>query len=386
MHIVHVLTRLLRAGSEENTLETCRWQVAAGHRVTLIHGAQVDQRWRGLAQEGIARVQVPELVHPIHPLNDMKAAMTLARLYRQLRPDVIHTHQSKAGVLGRLAAAATPEALVVHGAHILPFVGVSPVSRSIYIAAERLAARRTDLFLAVSQAVAREYVGAGIAPPDAIHCVRSGFDLARFRDAQPPADADHLRGKDGRRVLLMLAAFEPRKRHLAFLQSLAQRAAELDGIRILLAGEGPLEGELRQAVVSLGLGQHVEFTGHRSDPEALLALSDLLVHTSAREGLPRVVVQAQAAGVPVVMNDLPGLNEVLGHGRNGVILPADNIPGVAEEALALLQDPVRLGHLRDSAAATDVSDWALDALGRRTTDLYEQALHQRGSPREWAAA
>lgn len=382
MHIVHLLTRLLRAGSEENTLETCRWQIAQGHRVSLIHGAAPDPYWEDHLPRGLTRILLPEMVHQIHPVQDMRAVLRLRRIYRALQPDVIHTHQSKAGILGRLAARTVPEAVVAHGVHIIPFEGVPPAKRRLYLAAERLAARQTDVFIGVSEAVGRAYVRAGIARRGRVHCVRSGMDVARFRNPALPADWRNLlgvtRGNARPRVVLMMAAFERRKRHVPFLQSFARVADTLPELKLLLAGAGPEEAPIRAAVESLGLQDHVVFCGHRADPEALFALADLSVLTSAREGLPRVAVQSMAAGCPMIVQNLPGIDEIIDHGRNGLIADAGNMDDAVRQMLDLLQDDQRLKQLREGALATDVSAWSVDALGRRTTLLY--GLPVRRSP------
>ncbi|WP_415919318.1 glycosyltransferase [Tateyamaria sp. SN6-1] len=370
MHIVHLVTRLLRAGSEENTIATCQWQVAAGHRVTLVHGADVDPFWRDHLPAGIDRIAVPQMVHPVRPRQDAQALAALRALYRQLAPDVIHTHQSKAGILGRLAASAVPAARVVHGIHIIPFEGVSAGKRALYIAAERAAARQTDLFIGVSEAVGRAYVDAGIADAARVHCVRSGMDLARFQAAFPPPDATALKGPAGSRVALMMAAFEPRKRHVPFLEAWARCGGAHSNVRLLLAGRGPEEARVRATVSALGLEENVVFCGHRPDPHALFALADLSVLTSEREGLPRVVVQSLAAGCPALVQALPGLQEVVQHGENGWIADAHDMDGVAQRMMGLLSDPVSLARMRRGAQATDVSDWSLEALGARTTALY----------------
>lgn len=188
MHIAHLVTRFLRSGSEENTIETCRWQVNAGHQVTLVVGAEMDPWWMDNAPDGVNLVSVPQMIHPVRPLADVRAYRALRDLLRQSQPDVVHTHQSKAGILGRAAAAAAPGAMVVHGIHILPFVGVHPAKRAVYLAAERMAARRTDLFLGVSGAVCDAYISEGIARQDRTFCVRSGMDLDRYRNSQMPKD------------------------------------------------------------------------------------------------------------------------------------------------------------------------------------------------------
>lgn len=388
MHILHLVTRLLQAGSEENTVATCRWQAAAGHRVTLAHGRDVAPFWQQSAIPGVELVAVPELIHPLRPLSDCRALISLRRLFRATLPDVIHTHQSKAGVLGRLAADAVPGATVVHGIHIVPFDGVGALRRRLYLGAERLAAARTDVFIGVSEAVSDAYVLAGLARRDQVHCVRSGMDLARFRDPALPGDWRRLLNlapEDERPfVALMLAAFEPRKRHAELLAAIARRRDRLAGFKLLLAGTGPQSGAIRQAVLDHGLQDIVGFCGHRPDPEALLALADLSILTSRREGLPRVVVQSVAAGCPVLANDLPGLGEILAPGINGEILGRDDIDGLVLRMAALLNDRAMLSRLRAGARASDVGAWDLEALGAATTALYRRSPPER-QPRPAAA-
>ncbi|MEL6960161.1 MAG: glycosyltransferase, partial [Pseudomonadota bacterium] len=374
MRIAHIVTRLLRAGSEENTVQTCRWQVEHGHNVTLVHGPDPDPWWTRNLPAGITLREVPQMVHSVQPLMDIRALWALRQVYRDIRPDVIHTHQSKAGILGRLAASVVPDAIVTHGIHIVPFEHVSPVTRALYVAAEKWAARKTDVFIGVSEAVGRAYVEAGITPPDRVHCVRSGMDLARFETPQRPDDWRTLlgvpTGGDTPLVVLMMAAFEPRKRHVSFLRAFAKDAAALPNFKLLLAGAGPEEANVRAAVTALGLEDKVVFCGHRTDPEALFALADVSILTSAREGLPRVVVQSIASGCPVLVQNLPGLEEIIDHGRNGWIAPGEDMDRTAQQLVRLLSDPTLRARLRAGALATDLSAWRLDALGAQTTALY----------------
>ena len=372
MHIVHVLTRLLRAGSEENTLDTCRWQVKAGHQVSLIHGADYDRYWDRALPDGLRRIALPELVHQIDPLADWRAFQRLRRVYAALQPDVIHTHQSKAGILGRLAARGLANTRVVHGIHIVPFDGERGWRRALYLAAERQAARNTDRFLSVTEAAGHAFVSAGLASQ--VSCVRSGMDLDRFRTAQPPRDADALLGPGPRPpVALMMAAFEQRKRHVPFLRALAKELEPGARFKLLFAGQGLEEVRIRATVQDLGLQDNVVICGHRPDPEALFALADLSVLTSEREGLPRVAMQSMAAGCPMVVQNLPAISELIETGRNGWILPAGDMRGTAQRVLSLLHDPAALARLSAGARATDLSAWALETLGARTTALYEVA-------------
>jgi glycosyltransferase involved in cell wall biosynthesis len=375
MRIVHVLTRLLRAGSEENTIATCVWQARAGHDVILIHGTDFDPSWYDEDLSGVALQMQAALVHPINVVSDLRAVMALRKAFRTLAPDVIHTHQSKAGILGRIAAMAVPNARVVHGIHIVPFANVGRLKRWLFIAAERLAARRTDLFVAVSQNTAQAYVDAGICPQSKTACVHSGMHLEPFLNAHIPNDWATLVGQKTRPpVVLMLAAFEQRKRHIPFLLSFQDVLDRVPDARLLLAGAGPFESSIRDTVRKLGLEDRVVFCGHRPDPAALIALADLCVLTSEREGLPRVIVQSIAAGCPVVVSDLPGIDEIVQHDVNGLIVDANDMAAVAHTISHVLTDLALRTRLQIGAKATDVSSWQWDALGARTTALYQPAL------------
>ncbi|MFT4707801.1 MAG: glycosyltransferase involved in cell wall biosynthesis [Ascidiaceihabitans sp.] len=377
MHIMHLVTRLLRAGSEENTIETCRAQVLAGHQVTLVHGRDFDPYWYDNPIPGIRLMSLPEMAHPIQIFADMRAYQKLRQLFVEFVPDVIHTHQSKAGILGRLASAVLSDVFVVHGIHIVPFEGMNRAKRWLYIWSERLAARNTDLYIGVSNAVCQSFTDAGIAGQNQMKCVRSGIALGRFRSGQWPGDWSALLGvshvENRPPVALMMAAFEKRKRHVPFLQAFAQVRQTVPDLKIILAGKGPEEQVIRKVVFDLGLQDHVVFCGHRSDPEALFAMADVSVLVSQKEGLPRVLIQSLASGVPMILNDLAGLDEVLTNGLNGVMTPPDDVCATVNQMAQLLTDDLALSRLRQGVLETDVSDWDLASFGLRTTQLYRPA-------------
>lgn len=379
MRIIHILTRLLRAGSEENTIASALYQARAGHEVIILHGPDPDPHWRNTYGAELTFTPIDCLVHPIRPASDIKAIKACRAVFLNTNPDVIHTHQSKAGIIGRLASSVVPSALVVHGIHIIPFAGVSLFKKWVYIAAEKLAARYTDYFVAVSKSVGQSYVDAGIT--DQFKTIYSGMDLEPFRSATPPADASDLIGTrfdhpDRPKIILMVAAFEPRKRHIPFLEAVAHNRDALSGCKILLAGRGPYEERVRAAVSDLGLSEQVIFTGYRSDPEALMAMCDVCVLTSEREGLPRVVVQSMAAGKPVIVSQLPGIEEIVQHEINGLVTNEHNLDDAVQNLIKLIHDDVWLESLSTGARQTDVSNWELDTLGRQTLKLYLDGLKE----------
>ena len=385
MLIVHVLTRLLRAGAEENTLEVARAQQQEGHRVIIIHGADYDEQMRAQARAHFEVRCEPHLVHQIAVWKDVRAVQGLTRLLRALQPDVVHTHQSKAGVLGRIAAWRARAPLIIHGVHILPWVQIRRSKRLIYLAAERFCATFTDVFIDVSPAVRAECLAKGIGRPDQHVVAFSPMPIERFRNATWPTDWRELVGAEPQTppaakppVILMIAAFEPRKRQSDYLTALTVSACPPDAV-LLFAGEGPELDDVRRTAEQLGWAARTRFPGHRPDPERLIALADVCVLSSVREGLPRVVVQYAAGGRAIVVTRVPGLEDVIGDGENAIIV--DKVEDAARATVRLLRNPRLRERLAEGAAATDVTQWSIERTYPRLRDAYEQAWRHIGAAR-----
>ena len=380
-HIVHVITRLLQGGAEENTVSTCLYQAARGSRVTLIHGLESHPSWAARLDGAVTQVAVPALRQAIHPVRDAAAIRDLARLFKSLRPDVVHTHQSKAGFLGRMAAARARVPSIVHTVHIAPFVNVRGPRRWAYAAAERWCALRTDLFIAVSEGMRDAYRQAGIGVGRRFEVIHSGMPLAKFVSATPPADwKRRIGGWDGAErptIIVMLAAFEPRKRQRALLAAIAPALRARPDLCLLLAGEGSERALCERAADELGIARQVRFLGHDPAPQELIALADVCLLTSEREGLPRSVVQYIAGGKPVILSRLPGIEELIVDGVNGIITDPDDLGDAVARLLRLVDDRADLARLATGARATDVSRWREEAMGARIEAAYQRALRPR---------
>lgn len=378
MRIVHVMTRLLRAGSEENVLLTCKGQLEEGHEVILIHGSQSSPELVNKLVPELQLVEAPNLVRPIRPHQDFKAYRELKAQFRSIKPDVVHTHQSKAGIIGRFAAHSAQVPCIVHGVHILPFVGTGGASRLFYLWAERAAARVTQGFIHVSQGMKSGCLDNGIGNDVPHEIIASGFDLEKFRTAELPEDWAELLGIDAEAskplVILMMAALEPRKRHLELLDVLPQLVAAHPKTKIVFAGEGPLDNEVRAKANALGIGQAVKLAGYRTDPERLIALSDISILSSGQEGLPRCILQSIVGGKPTVAFDLPGLDAVVTDGKNGTIVPMDDWKTFGETLVTLASHPDTRKSMAAAAAETDLSNWDWRRMGPRTNAFYEHVL------------
>lgn len=388
MRIVHILTRLLRAGSEENTLLTAAGQIARGHEVILMHGRDVMEENAHRLAPGAALVAAPSLVRNLNPAKDFAAVREMRRSLIALRPDVVHTHQSKAGILGRLAAASAQVPLVVHGVHILPFLGVGRASKMAYLLAERGVARVTHGFIHVSEGMQSACLEHAVGVDKSHFVVRSGFDLGRFATAEPPADLAAKLGLGTAAprpvVIAMLAALEPRKRHLELLREARGFLLQFPQVRLVFAGEGHLRSAIEAEIANLGLEQQVLMLGFRDDPERIIAAADICIHSADREGLPRSVLQYLAAARPVVMFNLPGIEEIVTDGVNGFVVPQGDWAGFFARLTGLVSDPAHRAVVASNAGNTRLERWNSDYMAEQTLAIYQE-LQARPSMTEATA-
>jgi glycosyltransferase involved in cell wall biosynthesis len=368
------VTRLLRAGSEENVIATCLGQADRGHQVTLVYGRDYDPGYDAQLGGRIRLERIERLVQLIGPATDLRAIREMTRLFRSIQPDIVHTHQSKAGIVGRIAARLAGVPHIVHGVHIAPFVNVGQAERNAYITAERMMARFTHAFISVSGGMRDAYVDAGIGDPTNHHVVYSGMPLEAFIGASPPVDWRALAGLDEGQpkppILLMLAALEPRKRHRELIEVFGQVVERFPEVRLLCAGEGSERAEIETAIGRAGLQKNVRLLGFHSEPGRLVALADLCLLTSMREGLPRVVVQYVAGGKPVIVSRLPGIEEVVEDGVSGLVTDPDDLSDTARAILEVLSDELLRARLAAGAAARDLSAWRPEALVEGTEKVY----------------
>ncbi|MBQ7554965.1 glycosyltransferase family 4 protein [bacterium] len=370
MKILHVITRLIQGGAQENTVYTALGQAKLGHEVTLLHGPELNGESRFLADlSGLKEETLPSLKRALSPYWDLKAYYDLKKYFREHSFDIIHTHSSKAGILGRLAAAdAQPGAKIVHTIHGLAFDEFqSALKNKLYIAAEKKAANVSDAIITVCDAMRDQALQAGIGRKELYHTVRSGSDLSAFQNAKNLRSESRQKLGVAQDELLFVAVTRlfPQKGAPEIIRSLPKNA------KLLLVGGGPLQEEL-QAYAEKELKGQVIFYGQAApqDIPALISAGDMLVHASWREGLARVLVQALAEGIPVISSRAGGAAEAVSDGVNGFLFPIGD-----ERALKLLlervaSDPALLSKLKEGAKNSDVSNYSIEAMVAGTMDVY----------------
>ncbi|MDO6416083.1 glycosyltransferase [Sphingomonas sp. BIUV-7] len=376
--IVHIQTRFARAGAEENTWACCVHQAGLGHRVIILCGPDSNIEFYESMNQKVSLRLVPSLVREISPKKDLRCYREIRDLLKEINPDVVHTHTSKAGIIGRAAAASALVPTVIHGVHILPFSNIGLFQKLLYLTAEHIAALWTNYFVHVSYGTRDAYRVARIGSRRPHMVVRSGMEIAKFVAAPWPEDWRSILGipvgTEKPKVLLMMAALERRKRHHEFLDGFAAATAPGEPIRVIFAGEGEERENLEAHVQKLGLNDRVKFVGHRPDAERLVALSDIGVLSSLREGLPRVVVQYLAGGKPSIVSPLRGIEEIVKTGVNGIILKNTSASSVAREAVNVARDTSMLEFLTKGAELTEVSGWSKAAMFDQLDRAYVEAL------------
>ena len=332
IRVLHVITRLILGGAQENTLLTAIGQ----HRdpafeVTLLVGVDDGPEGDLHAQAraaGVRLVVLPSLVRPIRPDKDLRAWWGLYRFMRRGRFDIVHTHSSKAGILGRLAARRAGVPIVVHTLHSLVFHEYQSAWKNrLYIALKRLCAPLCDVLISVNDKTTEGALAAGIGRPEQYITIYSGMNLDPFlavREQLTPAEAKRRLGiPPDAPVVGKVARLFPLKGHNEFLAAAERISAARPDAWFLLVGHGILRAELEEITRRIGIWPRTVFAGLVA-PDAVpvhMQAMDVVVHSSLREGIARVLPQAGAVGKPVVAFALDGAPEVIRHGVSGYLAP-----------------------------------------------------------------
>lgn len=391
MRIVHVITRLILGGAQENTLLTVDGlHHTHGDDVTLItgpaEGPEGDLFARAEAR-GLKVELMPELVRAIRPGTDWAAYRALRRSIRRLRPEVVHTHSSKAGIVGRAAAWDERVPAVVHTIHGLPFgPSESAVRNRLYVALERWAARRCHAIVGVCDAMAEQALAAGVGRPGQYSTVYSGMDVDAFlHPARPREEVRRELGlAPGEVAFATVARLFERKGHDDILAAAPAVLAADPRVRFVFIGDGILRDRLKADAGRLGVGHAVRFTG-LVPPDAipsLLSAMDAVVHPSLREGLARVLPQALLTGRPAISYDVDGAREVVTP-ETGVLLPPRDIPGLTGAILRLAGDATLRDRMGRAGRERYADRFRAETMVRQLRLLYERLLldppgHRRG--------
>ena len=364
---------------------SCRGLSERGHDVCLLTGPQTGPEGDMFQTARAYGIDLQMLMHLRREISGVHDSLALAELifaFRRFKPQVVHTHSSKAGILGRLAAKLAGVPIVVHTIHGLPFFPYqSRLTNSAYVLAERLAARWADKLVAVADDMVRQARKAELADAGKFVIVRSGLEQETFR-------RDDRRGKETRQrmgipdsafVVGMVARLAPLKGHKYLLDALGGLMDRQPNLRCLLVGDGTLRPEIEGKIQRSNLAGRVHLTGliqPKQIPEMLWAM-DMLVHTSLHEGLPRAVVQGLLAGLPVAAFNLDGAGEVIVDGRTGYLVTPESVNELQQaiEAVISGSGTVRPPSPQQIEELAQAFSWQV--MVEKLERLYESVMKQK---------
>lgn len=386
MRIVHVITRLIVGGAQENTILTCRGLVEKGHDVTLIAGEETGPEgslWDDAQRCGCELIRLPSMRRAVRPMNDPRARRELRRIFERLKPDVVHTHSSKAGILGRSAARAARVPIIVHTIHGMSFNRTQrPGVQALYRFLERSAAKHTTALVTVADAMIEQSVAAKIALREKFITIRSGLETDRF---QPNAEQRARRRRewgvnDNAVVVGTIARLFENKGYDDIIAAMPEAVRRSPQLRFVWVGDGPNRREYEARLREMGLVDRVRFVGlvRPDEVPSILCGFDLLVHASRWEGLPRAVVQALLTEVPAISFDNDGAPEVVIHGQTGLLVPLGSVDRLSAAIVELAQDPSRRRQLGNAGRGLCLVEFDWRRMVEQLEALYLRMVAKRG--------
>ncbi|MBD3307873.1 glycosyltransferase [candidate division KSB3 bacterium] len=345
IRLLRIIARLNVGGPAIHTILLTKSLSAHGFASTLVAGrvspSEGDMHYFA-EEQGVQPHLIPELGREIHWRNDLVAFWKLYRLMRALRPTIVHTHTAKAGMLGRLAAKLAGVPVIVHTFHGHVFHSYfSRRKTRIFLEIERFLARLTDAIITVSPLQREEILGYRIGRPQQVHAIGLGLDLEQFVTCETcrgrlrtelalPADVP---------LIGIVARLVPVKGHTYFLEAARHVLNAHPEARFVIVGDGELRNALEQTAEESGIRSHVHFLGFRRDLPEMYADLDVVVLSSLNEGLPVTLIEALAAGKPVVAANVGGVADLVQHEQSGFLVPPKDSTALAQGICQLLALP-----------------------------------------------
>ena len=382
MRVAHIITRLIIGGAQENTLFSVDDQHHLfGDEVCLMTGpglgpeGSLEQR---AMDRGLDLKLLPELRRRLNPFQDWRSLRAIRRALADYQPEIVHTHSSKAGILGRLAAhqLGIPAVHTIHGASF--HFGQNPLLHHFYRWSERRAARWCDHFISVCNAMTEQYVAAGIAPRDKFTTVYSGMDVDTFlTPSRTPAEVRASLGIAPTDIIFgKVARLFHLKGHEYLIEAAVAVVNKVPNVRFLLVGDGILKEPFQRRIAELGLTDHFRFAG-LVPPDAVpdyIHAMDAVVHTSDWEGLARVLPQGLIAGKPVITFAIDGAPEVCLHEQTGLLVEHRNIAALSEAMLRLALDESLRRRLGEYGKSRFSQQFRHEFMTARIREVYQRVL------------
>ena len=376
-------------GSAQNTLDTCLGLDHRKYAVCLAHGlshesgmtsserTRVADKIRKARTKGVKVFAIGPLVRRIDPIRDIAAFFILFRLIRRERPTIVHTHTSKAGLIGRLAARLAGVACIVHTPHGHVFYGhFGPLVSKVFLVLEKLADRLTDRMIALTATERNDYFRNAVTVPEKTTTIHSGVDLRPYSQTVVGREAKReiLGLKPEDKVVGTIGWLLPIKGPMVLLKAF-HRLPQGNGhpLKLVFVGKGEMENKLKREASRAGMAERVTFLGWREDIPDILPLFDIFVLASLNEGMGRVLVEAMAAERPIVASAVGGISDLVKNEENGLLVPPGDDAALARALTELIKNPEKARRLGKNGRLLS-HDYSLEAMIDKIDTLYTEML------------
>lgn len=376
--VLHIITHLVVGGAQDNTLLTIakhdrsKFQI---HLASAPHGFWLER------SKKVADVFHPltSLVNPISPLQDLIAFIQIINLLHREKFDIIHTHSSKAGILGRWAGRITGIPVIVHTVHGFAFHDFMPMwKKKLYILLERISQKCADFYITVSELNRQEAVKLQLFGVDNSITIYSGIDFDKLdREADLNLVKHQIGIPEGWQAIVSVGRLDTQKAHHFLIEAFAKVLQDYPKTLLLLVGDGELRQELEAQVSRLDITEKVYFLGSREDVPEILKISNIFALSSLWEGLGRAMTEAMLVGKPVVVPEIYGIPEIVHHHETGLLFEAKNVKQLSNHLLYLLQHPEEQSRLGENAKGLTRKLFDGDSMVRQIEVVYENLLEKK---------
>lgn len=383
--VAHIITRIITGGAEENTLYTIKGLDKKKFDIDLIVGEEFrEDIYDNFENNDFCIIRLKGLKGKLNFLYDPIVLIKLINLFKKNHYDIVHTHLTKIGILGKIASRISGVPIIIHGLHGSAFQAFnSKLLNWALIFFERITSKYTDAYISVSRILSEKYIKEGIGKRENHFTVYSGMNLDKFY---------YSRKKINRRKKLAdlgissdcfiignVATLEPRKGH-KFLIDAFKKVIEKHknkSIKLIIVSDGYERENLVNYVDKLDLKEKVIFTGYREDIEELMAIMDVFVLSSLREGLPRVLVQAAAVGIPLIAFNVDGVPEIIKNNYNGFLVRPKDVEELADRIIRYINNR-ELINLQGQRGREFVKDkWSIEDMVNKIDGIYQELIKEK---------
>ena len=377
--VLHVHTLPVISGSGINTIITMKGLNKDKYAVGFAcrsGGPLIDE----ILKQGITFHPIRHLLQEINIFSDLMALWELIRLLRRQKYDIIHTHNSKAGFIGRLAAKMARVPIIIHTIHGFSFHDFEkPPRKKLFIYLERFAAQLADKLITISNPLRAWGLSSGIGRPDQYITIYSGIDIEKFNkyfDVKEKKNQLGILPED--KVVGVVSKLWEGKGHRNILCAAKTVIAQIPQVKFVFVGEGYLKNELENLAKQLGIFEYVIFTGFRADIPELTATFDISVLASLYEGMGRVLLEAMVLGKPVIGTRVGGIVEVIDDGKTGLLVPPNDSTALAIAMTTLLQNKELRVKMGEAAKKKIDEKFSAQTMVKKIEELYDELISKKG--------